>query len=107
MAAGRQPGTKKTGGRKKGTPNKNTQLVRKRLEELGFDPIEGMIVIHNEARQEGDLSTAGQMCKELAQYAYPKLKAIEVSGVNGDAIKTDNKWTIEVVKADDAQSTDS
>lgn len=40
--AGRKPGTPKTGGRKKGTPNKRTLEVAQRLEELGSDPIVGM-----------------------------------------------------------------
>ena len=35
----------KTGGRKKGTPNKKTQEVIDRLKELSCDPIEGMAKI--------------------------------------------------------------
>lgn len=40
--AGRKPGTPKTGGRQKGTPNKATKEVIAKLEEMGCDPIEGM-----------------------------------------------------------------
>jgi len=37
--------SRKTGGRKKGTPNKKTQEVIDRLKELNCDPIEGMAKI--------------------------------------------------------------
>jgi len=67
----------KTGGRAKGTPNKKTQLVQQQMEDLGFDPIESMIEISKLAMADKDYSLAGQMAKELAQYIYPKRKAIE------------------------------
>jgi len=35
----------KAGGRVKGTPNKRTQEAMQKLEELDFDPIEGMAKI--------------------------------------------------------------
>lgn len=68
----------RTGGRKRGTPNRRTQAVIERLEALSCDPLEGMVQIAQQAQQEGDLSLAGAMFKELAQYIYPKRKAIEV-----------------------------
>ena len=37
---GRPKGLAKTGGRKLGTPNKNSQALSERLESLGCDPIE-------------------------------------------------------------------
>jgi hypothetical protein len=67
----------KTGGRTKGTPNKKTVEVCKRMEQLGFDPIKSMVEICNQAMADKDYSLAGQMAKELAQYIYPKRKAIE------------------------------
>jgi len=69
----------KTGGRSKGTPNKKTQLIQQQMEDLGFDPIESMIEISKLAMANKDYSLAGQMAKELAQYIYPKRKAIEHS----------------------------
>ena len=45
MAGGRQKGTVKTGGRKKGTPNKSTQTVRDLFEKHNFDPLEEAIKI--------------------------------------------------------------
>jgi hypothetical protein len=73
----------KAGGRVKGTPNKRTQDVIERLNELGCDPIEGMAKIAAQAMTEGELMLAGQMYKELAQYVAPKRKAIEMTGANG------------------------
>ena len=67
----------KTGGRTKGTPNKKTQLVQQQMEDLGFDPIESMIEICNQAMTDKNYALAGQMAKELAQYVYPKRKAVE------------------------------
>jgi hypothetical protein len=67
----------KTGGRKRGTPNKKTVAVQEQMEQLGFDPIESMIKICNQAMTDKNYSLAGQMAKELAQYVYPKRKAVE------------------------------
>ena len=67
----------KTGGRKSGTPNKKTIAVQEQMERLGFDPIESMIEICNQAMTEKNYALAGQMAKELAQYVYPKRKAVE------------------------------
>ena len=65
----------KSGGRESGTPNKRTQEVKDRLEELGCDPIEGMakLAMNDDTPKE----LRGQMYKELAQYVAPKRRAIE------------------------------
>jgi len=70
------------GGRTKGTPNKKTQAVIDQLKEIGCDPIAGMAEIALLARNSDDLTLAGQMYKELAQYVAPKRKAIEITGAN-------------------------
>ena len=79
---------KKSGGRAKGTPNKSTKDVIERLKELKCDPIEGMAEIAKQALKADDLSLAGQMYKELAQYIAPKRKAMEVTGADGQEIQT-------------------
>lgn len=85
---GPKPGSgQKTGGRKKGTANKNTQQVIDKLNAMGCDPIQGMAEIAAEARMNGDLALAGTMYKELAQYIAPKRKAIEHTGADGGAIE--------------------
>ena len=75
--AGRHKGTPKTGGRRKGTPNKQTQDVIEKLEELDCDPIAGMARLALQAEEDGDKNLAAQMYKELAPYIAPKRKAIE------------------------------
>jgi hypothetical protein len=85
--AGRPAGGPKYGGRKKGTPNKATQSIQQRLDDLGCDPIEGMVKIANEALSSADFQLAGNMYKELAQYVAPKRKSIEHTGPDGDALQ--------------------
>jgi hypothetical protein len=68
----------KTGGRSTGTPNRSTGEVKQTLEALGCDPIEGMARLATDERVE--ISIRFQAYKELAQYIYPKRKAIEHSG---------------------------
>ena len=70
MAHGR-----KTGGRRRGTPNKLTQSVIDRLAELGCDPIEGMAKIA--ADEAAPVELRARMFAELAQYVAPKRKAID------------------------------
>ena len=65
----------KTGGRKKGTPNKLSIGVAEKLEALGCDPIEGMAKIAMNTRNPAELRA--RMYRELAQYVAPKRKAIE------------------------------
>jgi hypothetical protein len=69
----------KTGGRQKGTPNKNNQPIVDKLAELNCDPIEGMAQIARQAMDEGELILAGTMFKELAQYVAPKRKSVEMN----------------------------
>lgn len=81
-------GHKKSGGRKKGTPNKLTFDAIETLRRLNCDPIEGMARI---AMDEGTpLVIRSKMYSDLAQYVYPKRKAIELSGPNGGAIEVDD-----------------
>jgi len=68
----------KTGGRKKGVPNKISVMVRDRLEELDCDPIEQLVIIAREAQARNDLQLAGSMYKELASYVAPKVKSITI-----------------------------
>ncbi len=79
-------------GRKKGTPNKLSATVRERLEELGCDPIEGMAQIAMDKSNTPELRHKAYA--DIAQYAYPKLKAIEHSGPGGKDL-----FTIDAVRA--------
>jgi hypothetical protein len=66
-------------GRKKGTPNSATQAIEDKLRELGCDPIEGMAKIAMDEDNAPELR--GRMFAELAQFVFPKRKAIEYGGV--------------------------
>ena len=74
---GRPTGQPKTGGRKKGTPNKATLTVAEKLESLGCDPIEGMARIAMDEKNSPE--TRGRYFSELAQYVYPKRKPVDDS----------------------------
>ena len=80
MPRGSRPGERR-GGRSKGTPNKRSVEIAELLEELRCDPIEGMARIAMNKRAAPELR--GRMYSELAQYLYPKRKAIERSGQDG------------------------
>ena len=66
---------KKTGGRKKGTPNKKTQEF---IEQLGdFKTVEEMKILYSTTKKE-DIKFA--ICKEFLKYEFPQRKAVEMTG---------------------------
>ncbi|MFN0318448.1 MAG: hypothetical protein ACKVQA_25765 [Burkholderiales bacterium] len=65
----------KTGGRQKGTPNRRTMELAERLDLLGCDPLEGMARIAMDSETPPELR--GRMYAELAQYVYPKRRAVD------------------------------
>ena len=79
-------GSKKTGGRQKGTPNKPTEGIREILAEMKYDPVREMVRIANLASRKGDHALAGSMAKEVAQYIYPKRKQVEHLGADGQKL---------------------
>jgi hypothetical protein len=66
----------KSGGRAKGVPNKKTLSLIERCEEYGYDSFEEMI---RAAQEESEPKERFRMAAEIAQYIYPKRKAIEHS----------------------------
>lgn len=79
MALGR-----KTGGRTKGTPNKATADLVERLTALDCDPIEGMAQIAMDMANPPELR--GRMYAELAQYVFPKRRAVETRVDDGPKV---------------------
>lgn len=53
--------------------------IAKRLEELGVDPVAGMVRIAKRAERSGNLALAGKILGDLLEYTAPKLKAVEHS----------------------------
>lgn len=79
MALGR-----KTGGRKMGTPNKSTSELELRLAAIGCDPIDGMCRLAMDSSCSPELRA--RMYAELAQYLYPKRRAVEVKPDDGPRV---------------------
>jgi len=65
----------KTGGRKKGTPNKRTADIIERLE--GVDIVGELLHIAKTSKKE---DTKVIVYKELMKYVYPQRKAVEIAG---------------------------
>ena len=74
---GRPKGLAKTGGRKAGTPNRNTQALIETLDSLGCNPIEGLARIALDPTTKLELRV--RCFAELAQYVYPKRRATDIS----------------------------
>ena len=93
---GFEPGMAKPAGsgRRRGTSPKAT--VQGICAKLHCDPIEGMARLAMDEEQKPDLR--GRMYAELAQYVYPKKRAIEHTGLDGGPIEGTS--TIEVIYAD-------
>lgn len=85
-----QPGHKKRGGRKKGTPNKRTRELMEILEEGGFCPVRALLQDREKALDcfaklrakkpyEANmyLKLAQDAAKDVMQYVYPKRKSID------------------------------
>jgi len=71
----RPKGLPKTGGRVRGTPNKQTDAIARKLAKLGCDPIEGLARIALDPETKPELRV--RCFTELAQYVYPKRKAVD------------------------------
>jgi hypothetical protein len=80
----RPKGLPKTGGRVRGTPNKTTKSVMEKLDELGCDPIEGLAGIAMNTNTAPELKVRCYL--ELAQYVYPKRKAVDLSVEKSDGV---------------------
>lgn len=73
MPVTKPKGLPKTGGRKKGTPNKNTLSLLQRLQELDFDLVGELI--KGIQKQDGDRQVDSLL--KLMEFIYPKRKPLE------------------------------
>ncbi len=76
-------GHKKYGGRQKGTPNKLTMGLLEKCHARGIDLFDALLDIIQETE---DPLLKFNAIKEACQYVYPKRKAIEHSGANGEDV---------------------
>ena len=76
---------KKTGGRKKGVPNKANIARQQAIAESGLTPLEFMLsVMRDETNDRRDRMYAANA---VAPYVHPKLANIEVGNKNGEAFR--------------------
>jgi hypothetical protein len=75
----------KTGGRKKGTPNRATAAKAAQIAETGITPLEFML---QKMRDENEMpAIRADMAKAAAPYVHPKLANIEHTGKDGGPIQ--------------------
>ena len=72
----------KTGGRQKGTPNKNRAALMAKLDNAfpSYDPLLALVEIAQDP--ETDLSMRVDCHKTLASYIYPKMRTAEPVGAD-------------------------
>jgi hypothetical protein len=85
---GRPRGLPKTGGRKKGTPNKATAAIAEKLDGLRCDPIAIIVQIAQNEDEESTIRLRAAI--ELCSYLYPK------RAPSADLPQTDPNHTINI-----------
>jgi hypothetical protein len=90
---GRKPGCEKTGGRKKGTPNKNSATLRNALDENGFNLIEEFVRNYDELKPTEKFAEL----KWLMSFMYPRLAEVEKIDEPGKAGSVFGKPTAELL----------
>jgi hypothetical protein len=93
-------GYRKGAGRKPGSATKKTREIADRAAASGITPLEVMLEAMMSLRASGEIEKAASVAKDAAPYVHPKLAAIEHTGADGGAIQTENKWLVELVRAD-------
>ncbi|MBB4017367.1 hypothetical protein GGR16_002396 [Chelatococcus caeni] len=78
----------KTGGRKKGVPNKVTLKREAEIKASGLTPLDYMLQLLRNPKNPRDVRF--EAAKAAAPYVHPKLAAIEHSGPGGGPIQTED-----------------
>lgn len=92
--AGRHKGTPKTGGRRKGSPNKASAARQAKLAKSGLMPLEYMLKILRDKGSTDEQKTWA--AKEAAPYCHPKLASIFKSGPDGGPIPHEHRLAPEL-----------
>jgi hypothetical protein len=74
---GRPIGLPKTGGRKRGTPNRPTLTLKEKLETINCDPLLELAKIAMNDKNPIDIRV--RCLSEIAPYVYPKRKPVDDS----------------------------
>jgi len=74
---GRPIGLPKTGGRKKGAPNRATLTLKEKLETIGCDPLLELAKIAMSEKYPIEIRV--RCLSEIAPYMYPKRKPVDLS----------------------------
>lgn len=77
-------GRREGAGRKKGSPNKKTAELQKKVAETGLTPLEVMLNIMRNTSDERLQLTAAQAA---APYVHAKLSSMELTGKDGGALE--------------------
>jgi len=72
---GRPKGLPKTGGRRRGTPNRATVSLREKLDARGYDPILKLVEIAEDTRTPLELRVHIHL--GIAPYLHPKRKPVD------------------------------
>jgi len=80
----------KTGGRKAGTPNKQTAARKAALLESGLSPLDYMLSVLRDENQTTE--TRLTAARSAAGYVHPALKSVEVGAKDG------GKFVVEIVR---------
>ena len=86
MAGGRQKGTIKTGGRKKGAPNKVTSAVKECISKMLTDYTNSETFLKDFAELEPKERL--MIAEKLMNYVVPKMQSVAVEDVNKDKNST-------------------
>lgn len=74
---GSAPGERR-GGRKAGTPNRKTALLRDALADDGIDPARSLVKIACAAEKKDDLALAAECWGKLVHFIYPKPRPVVI-----------------------------
>ncbi len=77
VRTGRPKGLPKTGGRRRGTPNRATLSLREKAATRGYDPIDELITMSRDHKT--PLEMRVRIHFEICAYIYPKRKPVDQS----------------------------
>lgn len=97
---GKPKGSPKTGGRKKGTPNKNSLLIREAMDQCGFNAIQEFILAYQQL--EGPERKLAEL-HFLLPFVYPRLSDIQLAPEAPRPPNFANKPTGELLKVINGQ----